>query len=761
MNFKTKTITILAAAFLLIMLSAIFTASFFKFNNELQLTKKEIIGIDSIIKQEGLLYRVQNLRGISQIDKHLIKSSEQEEIFSNLKELKNKKIDKELSVLENIGKTSDSYTIYFNCYTKIIQELKLLNFETTDSSGLLFESDRDLHFLIIASFSDIPKATEEIAKVRGIGSALLAKHDNGSISNMEKHIYTYQNNISNIQNYIQKVNLHEARKIDAQINNINAHNYFINSIVSNIKNSNLSPQEFFSETSLIIKDLHNIFILSSDILIKKLTQREDTLSNTIFLGFIIYAFISFILIVGTYIFYLKQNSYQKGLAQKREKEKFINKLRSDLEDAKNLKDICDMSLFSIIKVLGAINGSLYLYDKRSSKLYLGSVYGIDKKSLKHTLNKHDNIISENISEKKINIQTINNTVDLGNIDVVCNKLVTIPLIDFEQNIGTIQLSFAENSKRLNTEFIDEISAFMSSFIHEAQNNEETTSYLNLIDENILMSKTDIKGNIKEVSQQLCTLSQYTKEELIGQNHRILRHPDTPAELFKDLWGTITKGKVWRGELKNKKKDGGYYWIQSLITPDYDLNNNIIGYTAIRADITDKKLVEEIAITDGLTNLHNRRHFDSIFPDELEITYRTNSILVFALIDIDNFKIYNDTYGHQEGDHTLKMVASALKRTMNRVNDHTFRLGGEEFGLLYFVEDEDDAYKIADEARENVEALKIEHSGNTASKFVTISSGIYIVRANEEKKSADEIYKQCDDGLYKAKESGRNKVVSSN
>jgi diguanylate cyclase (GGDEF)-like protein/PAS domain S-box-containing protein len=260
----------------------------------------------------------------------------------------------------------------------------------------------------------------------------------------------------------------------------------------------------------------------------------------------------------------------------------------------------------------------------------------------------------------------------------------------------------------------------------------------------------------EVSEEFCNLSQYPKEKLLGKTHRVLRHKDMPKEIFEDMWGTITKGEVWKGELKNRKKDGSFYWVSSVITPDCDINGNVIGYTALRHDITDRKKIEEIAITDGLTSLFNRRHFDAIFPQQLAIAKRSKKLLAFVLIDIDHFKQYNDTYGHQEGDVTLKLVATALKKTLNRTNDYTFRLGGEEFGLLYHIEHEEDGLTIANQAKVNVENLKIEHTGNSASKYVTISSGLYIIDLNDHS-TLDDIYKKADDALYSAKQNGRNQV----
>ncbi len=119
-----------------------------------------------------------------------------------------------------------------------------------------------------------------------------------------------------------------------------------------------------------------------------------------------------------------------------------------------------------------------------------------------------------------------------------------------------------------------------------------SAYLDLIDTHIITSKTDLKGRITEVSEAFCAISGYTKEELIGQSHSILRHPDMPAELYQDLWKTIKADTTWYGEIKNRKKDGGYYWVKATIAPRYNDKNVKIGYTAIRQVITTKKALEE-------------------------------------------------------------------------------------------------------------------------------------------------------------------------
>ena len=286
-------------------------------------------------------------------------------------------------------------------------------------------------------------------------------------------------------------------------------------------------------------------------------------------------------------------------------------------------------------------------------------------------------------------------------------------------------------------------------------NSQMKKYIKIVDENVLTSSTDLDGNITYASEAFCEISGYTKDELIGQNHRIIRHSDMKESTYKELWETITSGKTWKGEIKNKKKNGDYYWVKASISPVFDNKEEIISYTAVREDITDKKIIEEISITDGLTNIYNRRYFDEIFPKIINEAKRKNELVAFVFMDIDHFKQYNDNYGHQKGDEVLINFAACLKQSLHRSSDYTFRLGGEEFAVVYQMETKEKAVEFANNLRKNIENLKIEHKYSSVSSYITASMGLICKNANEI--VIDEIYKQADDLLYQAKRSGRNQV----
>jgi diguanylate cyclase (GGDEF)-like protein len=174
---------------------------------------------------------------------------------------------------------------------------------------------------------------------------------------------------------------------------------------------------------------------------------------------------------------------------------------------------------------------------------------------------------------------------------------------------------------------------------------------------------------------------------------------------------------------------------------------------------NKKLietVEKMSMSDGLTKLHNRRAFDMVFDRYLSFIQREKKSLVFMLIDIDFFKQYNDTYGHQAGDEALHKVAQCLQKNLKRDSDEVFRLGGEEFGVLALDMDASNAYNFAENLRKNIEGLEIEHKHNKASKHLTISVGVHIV-GYDDKTDKTSCYTKADEALYRSKEEGRNRV----
>lgn len=283
-------------------------------------------------------------------------------------------------------------------------------------------------------------------------------------------------------------------------------------------------------------------------------------------------------------------------------------------------------------------------------------------------------------------------------------------------------------------------------------NFELNLFLEQFKELSYFSETDLNGVITDISQSFCELIGYKKEELIGKKHSIFKHPLEEESKYKQLWKNITNDKIWIGELRCLDRNKNDIWYKTTIFIKKDIKGNILGYVAKRQDITDKKKLENLSITDTLTNLYNRRFFNEIVIKEINRARRLNKNFVLMMIDIDDFKKYNDTFGHLYGDNILKKVATVLKKFTKRANDFSFRLGGDEFCIISIDFDKNKILSYTNKIRDEIAKLKL--SDNVT---LTISIGAYILNPSE-KVSLNDVFRFSDEALYKAKDLGKNQVV---
>lgn len=287
---------------------------------------------------------------------------------------------------------------------------------------------------------------------------------------------------------------------------------------------------------------------------------------------------------------------------------------------------------------------------------------------------------------------------------------------------------------------------------------EKENLLKIVDENVLISITDKHGVIIDASHAFCDFVEYTKEELIGETHRILKHEDTPESFYENMWSKIVAGNVFKTEIRNRKKSGSIYWATLTITPVFK-DGEIVNFTAIRQDITNKKKLELLSIEDDLTKLYNRRHFNKIIDKEIRRVKREKSTLSLLSFDIDYFKKYNDTYGHPKGDKVLEEVSLVLKESTLRASDFAFRMGGEEFCIIFSGSNVEESLTYANDIVNKIEALQIEHKTSGVADNVTISAGL-VVLSTDVLDEPEALYKYSDEALYEAKINGRNQVVLS-
>lgn len=281
-------------------------------------------------------------------------------------------------------------------------------------------------------------------------------------------------------------------------------------------------------------------------------------------------------------------------------------------------------------------------------------------------------------------------------------------------------------------------------------NNRLKEFKSIIDKYVITTTTRPDSTIVEVSSAFEKISGYSKEELLGKEISIIKHPQRDKQIIKELWDTILEQKTWTGIIKNKKKNGEEYWLEQTIIPKInEENKNIENFLSISVDVTDKKELEKIATIDKLTNIYNRRMLDDFLKTEIEIANRHNEDLSLIIVDIDHFKIVNDTFGHLTGDNLLTSISKIILKNI-RNTDIFGRYGGEEFLIICRKTTKENAFVLAEKLRILIKEFKFDEIGHK-----TISLGISDFQKSD---TVETLFKKADTALYEAKNTGRDKSV---
>jgi diguanylate cyclase (GGDEF)-like protein/PAS domain S-box-containing protein len=282
--------------------------------------------------------------------------------------------------------------------------------------------------------------------------------------------------------------------------------------------------------------------------------------------------------------------------------------------------------------------------------------------------------------------------------------------------------------------------------------------------------TNLEGKIVYVNPSFEEITGYSQNEAVGNTLSLVRSYQHDQIFYDTLWKEIRAVGVWEGEIINRKKDGSLFIQRTQIHTIFDEKKQPLLYTSIFRDITLQKeaeiqlkeanqILEELSNLDGLTGMANRRFYDETLDNEWSHALLSAKPLSLIMLDIDHFKIYNDTYGHLKGDECLKQVAKTLKNTLKRQGDFIARYGGEEFSVILPNTSLGGAAIVAENLRSKIESLNMEHTNSKVKPIVTISIGVSSMIPTEQSNPKD-LIELADRALYKAKNKGRNQVKVS-
>jgi len=293
---------------------------------------------------------------------------------------------------------------------------------------------------------------------------------------------------------------------------------------------------------------------------------------------------------------------------------------------------------------------------------------------------------------------------------------------------------------------------ISEYIEQNMKLAQAASVFENTEEAIII--TDEDGKVTSINSAFTKIYGYTLDELEGKDLSILQSGMQDKNFYQDMWHQIIENGLWRGKIINKTKKGDIIPVWSTIKRISDKYGNVVNYTAIQTDLRElensQAKADYLAYHDPLTGLYNRVNFEEYLSHALFVAKRNEKLLAILFIDLDRFKVINDTLGHDIGDEVLITVAERLKGAL-RESDFISRWGGDEFVVI--LENIVTAEEAARVATNIINTLKEPMDIKTHHLITTASIGIALYPENGE--DANTLIKHADSAMYLAKDMGKN------
>jgi diguanylate cyclase (GGDEF)-like protein/PAS domain S-box-containing protein len=259
------------------------------------------------------------------------------------------------------------------------------------------------------------------------------------------------------------------------------------------------------------------------------------------------------------------------------------------------------------------------------------------------------------------------------------------------------------------------------------------------------------------NEAFCRFTGYALREVIGRNCRFLQGADLEQPGRRQLAEAVAQGRATRIVMRNYKRDGSLFYNELSIAPLAEEDGRITHYFGVLRDISEQIAIEEqlreLASTDPLTGMLNRRRFEGLVNQEILRSHRYARPMVALMLDLDHFKRINDACGHACGDAVLMGFAACIARGL-RIHDICARVGGEEFAAMLPETPIAAGLDVAERLRRAVEAMRIPWDGQE----IAVTTSIGITQLTDWDDGYGSLIERADAALYASKQSGRNRVT---
>lgn len=262
------------------------------------------------------------------------------------------------------------------------------------------------------------------------------------------------------------------------------------------------------------------------------------------------------------------------------------------------------------------------------------------------------------------------------------------------------------------------------------------------------------GTIAWFNEALSLFSGYSSDEILNQNPRMFSSDEHDKAFWKEMWQTILKGRAWRGDVVNRRKDGSLFSVVQNVTPLYNHQGELTHFLAVQQDVSEKKELEReiqyLAYHDVLTGLPNRVLFQDRMQQAIGQAKRDKTKFALLFIDLDGFKDVNDMHGHAAGDKLLQIVADRLRACV-REGDTVARLAGDEFTVL--LRGVSEVKGLERVTRKILKGVSQPYNLGEYSATVTASIGISLYPDHDT--GVEKLLVYADEAMYRAKQAGKN------